>query len=226
MEDIDTLYELAENSAQDLSVRNGTSAPNPVLTTLKYFREEYEAHIATLCPAGVCCALCASPSTRQVSGLHPVRPQVPCGGHIRRSEEAACHQPGSCIKCGACATACRFGAVSKSRDGIMIKVTPTEKTLYYAARLTIQEVCTPRRAHTTSATTRASAIRSCWVAGEVKGPAALLPPAGTRVNESMESLRDSSPCTRPADGPRNAAERPLSDCEAPEVAARARGRSA
>jgi len=62
MEDLDTLTELAETIASSSICGLGQTAPNPVLTTLRYFRKEYEAHILDKkCPAGVCQSLFSAP---------------------------------------------------------------------------------------------------------------------------------------------------------------------
>jgi NADH-quinone oxidoreductase subunit F len=62
MEDLDKLYELSEMVAETALCGLGESAPNPVLTTIKYFRDEYEAHIIEKrCPAGVCDKIISSP---------------------------------------------------------------------------------------------------------------------------------------------------------------------
>mgnify|MGYP001082969408 CR=1 FL=1 len=59
-EDIDLLLELGEAVARTSLCALGQSAPNPVLTTIRYFRDEYEAHIyEKRCPAGVCPELIA-----------------------------------------------------------------------------------------------------------------------------------------------------------------------
>ncbi len=67
----------------------GTSAVNPVLSTLRYFRDEYEAHVKEKrCPAGVCKALITFSITRALHRLHGVR-EVPGGRHRGREEQEA-----------------------------------------------------------------------------------------------------------------------------------------
>ena len=94
----------------------GQTAPNPVLSTLKYFRDEYVAHVVDKrCPAGVCKnAAQLYHRSRQVQGLHPVRPQsAPRAPSPARSSSPMSSTPAKCIKCGACMENCRFDAISK-----------------------------------------------------------------------------------------------------------------
>ena len=91
----------------------GTSAPNPVLTTIRYFRDEYEAHIKEKrCPAGVCKALIR---------YYIIEEKCPgCGLCVKACPEGAITSKGKkkpvvldeskCIKCGACYDVCRLGA--------------------------------------------------------------------------------------------------------------------
>ena len=74
----------------------GQTAPNPVLTTLKYFRNEYEAHVAHgTCPAKVCKPLLTfSIDPSDLHGLHPVREGLPGEVHHRREEAGPRHRPG------------------------------------------------------------------------------------------------------------------------------------
>jgi len=114
-EDIDRLEELCYYVKANSACGLGQTAPNPVLSTLKYFRDEYNAHIYDKkCPAGVCkallsyyidadkckgCTLCArncpaNAITGSVKNLHVIDPE-------------------KCIKCGVCMEKCKFGAVYK-----------------------------------------------------------------------------------------------------------------
>ncbi len=113
MEDLDTLKDLAYKVKDTSLCGLGQTAPNPVLTTLKYFRDEYEAHIREgCCPAGQCPAL-----TR-----FSILPDkcIGCGACIRACPtNAVTGKPKElhsiiehlCIKCGMCRVACRFDAV-------------------------------------------------------------------------------------------------------------------
>lgn len=115
LEDLDKMEELCHYIQDNSLCGLGQSAPNPVLSTLKYYRKEYEAHIVDkVCPAGVCksliryeidpdkcigCNLCARN----------------CSANAIRGTVKKPHviDPEACIKCGICETVCRFKAIKK-----------------------------------------------------------------------------------------------------------------
>ena len=93
----------------------GQSAPNPVLSTLHYFRDEYEAHcVEKRCPAGVCKRLVRfSILEDQCKGCTACARACPVGaisGEVRKPHSI---DPAKCIKCGACMETCRFNAIVK-----------------------------------------------------------------------------------------------------------------
>ena len=111
--DIDTLVELGESIKTGALCGLGNSAPNPVLTTIKYFRDEYEAHIKEKrCPAKKCtslisfnivkdkckgCSLCSKKCpVKAISGV--VKSPFEINGDV-------------CVRCGQCIDNCKFGAI-------------------------------------------------------------------------------------------------------------------
>ena len=122
MEDLDRLEELANYIKSASLCGLGQTAPNPVLSTLRYFKDEYIAHIVDKkCPAGVCkklvqytidldkcigCGLCAKNCPADAI----TRTTYTAPGHKLASMEI---DPKKCVKCGACMSACKFKAISK-----------------------------------------------------------------------------------------------------------------
>ena len=115
LKDIDDLYELAEAIKTSALCGLGQTAPNPVLSTLRYFKDEYIAHVVDKkCPAGVCkdllqykivaekckgCSLCA-----RKCPANCIHGEVKSPFVIDNSK---------CLKCGACMDSCKFGAIIK-----------------------------------------------------------------------------------------------------------------
>ena len=113
MEDLDKMEELCYYIKENALCGLGQTAPNPVLSTLKYFRDEYEAHVKEKrCPAGVCkhllqyqivadkckgCTLCAR--------------NCPVGAISGTVKNPHVIDQSKCIKCGACIEKCKFGAI-------------------------------------------------------------------------------------------------------------------
>ncbi|MEG0988318.1 MAG: NADH-quinone oxidoreductase subunit NuoF [Clostridium sp.] len=115
MEDLDKLEELCYYVKNNSLCGLGQTAPNPVLSTLRYFRDEYEAHIKEKrCPAGVCKALLSYEIDRdKCRGCTLCAKSCPTGAIIGTLKNPHIIDPSKCIKCGACMEKCHFGAIYK-----------------------------------------------------------------------------------------------------------------
>ena len=122
MEDLEKMEELCHYIKANSLCGLGQTAPNPVLSTLRYFKDEYIAHVQEKrCPAGVCkklvsftidkekcigCGMCA----RQCPASAIVKTDYVAPGHKLPSYEI---DQSKCVKCGACVSTCKFKAISK-----------------------------------------------------------------------------------------------------------------
>ena len=115
MEDLDKLEELCHYVKANSLCGLGQTAPNPVLSTLRYFRDEYEAHIKEKrCPAGVCKALLSYNIDRdKCRGCTLCARTCPAGAIIGSVKNPHVIDKNKCIKCGACMEKCKFGAIYK-----------------------------------------------------------------------------------------------------------------
>ena len=113
--DIEMLEELAKNIKASALCALGQTAPNPVLSTLRYFRDEYNAHVYDKkCPTGVCQALLEySIVAKNCIGCGACLKACPAGAVTGELKQPHVINPDKCIKCGACMEKCRFNAIEK-----------------------------------------------------------------------------------------------------------------
>ena len=113
MEDIDLLQDIAKTMGDASLCALGKSAMNPVLTTLKTFRSEYEAHIKEhRCPAGVCSKLTSFYIDKdKCKGCSACKRGCPAGAISGELKSPHMIDTKKCIKCGSCRDNCKFGAI-------------------------------------------------------------------------------------------------------------------
>ena len=111
--DIEQLQELAEAIKDASLCALGGTAPNPVLSTIRYFRDEYQSHIKDKsCPAGVCKALITfSIDPEKCKGCRLCAKNCPQEAITGQVKEPHTIDQDKCIKCGVCADVCKFDAV-------------------------------------------------------------------------------------------------------------------
>lgn len=115
LEDLDKLEELCYHVKANSLCGLGQTAPNPVLSTLRYFRDEYIAHIVEKrCPAGVCKDLLSyeiqADKCKGCTACARVCPAGAISGSVKNPHTI---DKSKCLKCGACIEKCRFGAIIK-----------------------------------------------------------------------------------------------------------------
>ena len=113
LEDIDRMEELCYYIKENSLCGLGQTAPNPVLSTLKYYRDEYEAHVVEhRCPAGACKALTNySIVADKCKGCTLCARNCPVGAISGSVKQPHVIDTTKCIKCGVCMEKCKFGAV-------------------------------------------------------------------------------------------------------------------
>jgi NADH-quinone oxidoreductase subunit F len=113
IEDLAVLDKLAQNIKKNSLCGLGQTAPNPVLTTLKYFREEYEAHILEKrCPAHKCQALLTYTVNEKCIGCGLCAKNCPVKAITGEKKQRHVIDSKTCIRCGKCTSVCRFSAVT------------------------------------------------------------------------------------------------------------------
>ena len=115
LSDLDKIEELCNFIKEDSQCGLGQCAPNPVLSTLQYFRDEYIAHVVDKkCPAGVCKDLMQYKIVAdKCKGCTACKRACPVGAISGNVKEPHVIDQAKCIKCGACVATCKFGAIVK-----------------------------------------------------------------------------------------------------------------
>jgi NADH:ubiquinone oxidoreductase subunit F (NADH-binding) len=112
LEQLQLLEELAHVVRDTTMCGLGQTAPNPVLSTLRYFRQEYVEHVENRrCPAGVCKELITYSINEDCTGCQACVRVCPADAITGEKKQRHTIDPEACIRCGACRSACRFEAI-------------------------------------------------------------------------------------------------------------------
>ena len=115
LEDLDKMEALCYHIKANSLCGLGQTAPNPVLSTLRYFRDEYEAHVVEKrCPAGVCRDLLSfTINADKCKGCTLCARNCPAGAISGTVKNPHVIDASKCVKCGVCLQNCKFGAIEK-----------------------------------------------------------------------------------------------------------------
>lgn len=118
MEDISYLEQLSQVISDTSLCQLGGSAPNPVLSTIRYFRQEYLAHVIDKrCPAGVCKALVSHAIDESCTGCHACYKPCPTQAIVGDAKKLHYIIQDKCIQCGACYQICKYNSIKRVKRG-------------------------------------------------------------------------------------------------------------